>query len=465
VRWRQSGGSGGGGGGGGGGGPAFAPAPRLAAPAEALYLRPLGPSSAPTSSSSSASSAATLPALLDAGEIARRRAAPALRDTPLSLSHAHAASSEALPAPPAPPLSLALTLSPPVALAGAVRLGAGAAWFGGCNCALACEAAHKATNPWSDSEKLIFCDRFMQFPKDFGAIAAGLPNKTPADCVAFYYAAKSVAGFKLRLKAQANGLKRSGRQHTLAGWLQACGAARDLGVPVHADTVRGGGLRERAKKVVNAAQRVGDLSYSRLLLHPGPYARVAALHRFLVAPLPLAAPPPAAAPLLQAADLSRQLIAATATATAAAAGAGAGAGGDRAAAERPGAADFGSAGRSSSASASSASASASASPAAVLAAANAHAAAALGASPASLALSGVQPPPASSLAAAVPKDARNEFVFAYGHGHASLPWGSKFGDKVLAAQEDESDGRDNARGLDPLSSTLPPPVSAGAGAR
>ena len=92
-------------------------------------------------------------------------------------------------------------------------------------------------------------------------------------------------------------------------------------------------------------------------------------------------------------------------------------------------------------SASSASASASASPAAVLAAANAHAAAALGASPASLALSGVQPPPASSLAAAVPKDARNEFVFAYGLGSTTLPWGARFGDRVAADADDGIEAR------------------------
>ena len=46
-------------------------------------------------------------------------------------------------------------------------------------------------------------------------------------------------------------------------------------------------MRGGAKKVVNVVARVGDLSYSRLFVHPGPYARVATLHRLLVAPMPL----------------------------------------------------------------------------------------------------------------------------------------------------------------------------------
>ena len=82
-----------------------------------------------------------------------------------------------------------------------------------------------------------------------------------------------------------------------------------------------------------------------------------------------------------------------------------------------------------------------------------QAAAALGATPQSLALSGIAVPSA----AAVPKDARNEFIFAYGHGNTSLPWGSKFGDRIAA---------DDDRDVDPQASTLPtaPAAAAGAGA-
>ena len=45
-------------------------------------------------------------------------------------------------------------------------------------------------NPWSDIEKCIFLDRFLQHPKDFKKIASFLKNKSTRDCVAFYYDSK-----------------------------------------------------------------------------------------------------------------------------------------------------------------------------------------------------------------------------------------------------------------------------------
>ncbi|KAF8637871.1 hypothetical protein AX17_002497 [Amanita inopinata Kibby_2008] len=40
---------------------------------------------------------------------------------------------------------------------------------------------------WTEEEKKIFLDKFAAYPKQFGIIADFLPNKTPAQCVAFYY--------------------------------------------------------------------------------------------------------------------------------------------------------------------------------------------------------------------------------------------------------------------------------------
>lgn len=75
-------------------------------------------------------------------------------------------------------------------------------------------AGRRCINPWSDAEKLIFADAFLQvglcvwgvggwgrfrggtrvaacqFPKDFDRIASFLVNKSVSDCVAFYYDTK-----------------------------------------------------------------------------------------------------------------------------------------------------------------------------------------------------------------------------------------------------------------------------------
>ena len=143
-----------------------------------------------------------------------------------------------------------------------------------------------------------------------------------------------MAGYKARLKAVAVAVRRRTPRN---GWLHATGAARDVGVPVHSDLVRGLAAGNKVRsgamlvvvckgghypadvrtagrysrrcnalawhvpcallQVVSGAggsrAGVSELAYSRLLIHPGPYARVHALHRFATLPLPLSA---AAAP-------------------------------------------------------------------------------------------------------------------------------------------------------------------------
>ena len=62
------------------------------------------------------------------------------------------------------------------------------------------EADLLITNLWTDTEKCIFLDRFMQHPKDFRKIASFLRNKTAKDCVQFYYDSKQTVPYKLALK-------------------------------------------------------------------------------------------------------------------------------------------------------------------------------------------------------------------------------------------------------------------------
>ncbi|PWN41800.1 hypothetical protein IE81DRAFT_291354, partial [Ceraceosorus guamensis] len=43
---------------------------------------------------------------------------------------------------------------------------------------------------WSEEEKITFEKRYLLFPKQFGKIAAALPDKTPSQCVRYYYLTK-----------------------------------------------------------------------------------------------------------------------------------------------------------------------------------------------------------------------------------------------------------------------------------
>ncbi|KAJ7037894.1 hypothetical protein C8F04DRAFT_384857 [Mycena alexandri] len=48
-------------------------------------------------------------------------------------------------------------------------------------------APYTGINDWTETEKELFLDKYAAFPKQFGAIASFLPNKTPSQCVDFYY--------------------------------------------------------------------------------------------------------------------------------------------------------------------------------------------------------------------------------------------------------------------------------------
>lgn len=68
----------------------------------------------------------------------------------------------------------------------------------------------RIANAWSDMEKCIFLDRFLQFPKDFRKISSFLRNKTTKDCVRFYYDSKQYVPYKAALKEHVGRRKRRG---------------------------------------------------------------------------------------------------------------------------------------------------------------------------------------------------------------------------------------------------------------
>lgn len=64
----------------------------------------------------------------------------------------------------------------------------------GCNCSRA--VAEATRKEWTDIERCIFLDKFLQFPKDFKRIASFFRNKTTEDVIAFYYDTKKVCDYK-----------------------------------------------------------------------------------------------------------------------------------------------------------------------------------------------------------------------------------------------------------------------------
>jgi len=77
------------------------------------------------------------------------------------------------------------------------------------------------TNMWSDMEKCIFLDRFLQHPKDFRKIASFLRNKSTKDCIAFYYDSKQSVPYKKALKEHIMRRKRRGDYHVWDATIQA----------------------------------------------------------------------------------------------------------------------------------------------------------------------------------------------------------------------------------------------------
>lgn len=73
-----------------------------------------------------------------------------------------------------------------------------------CNCPAALEEYRKRLNLWTDVEKCIFLDKFLQHPKNFMRISSFLPRKSPEDVVQFYYDSKTSIDYKTLLKEAVN---------------------------------------------------------------------------------------------------------------------------------------------------------------------------------------------------------------------------------------------------------------------
>lgn len=68
---------------------------------------------------------------------------------------------------------------------------------------------------WTDDEVEIYKQRFAKYPKQFGHIAAGLPNKTQAQCVQFYYLyKKALIDFREAVAAYGQSKRRRGGRKT-----------------------------------------------------------------------------------------------------------------------------------------------------------------------------------------------------------------------------------------------------------
>ena len=122
---------------------------------------------------------------------------------------------------------------------------------------LADEEERRNINIWSDMEKCIFFDRFMQHPKDFRRIASFLTRKSTKDCIAFYYNSKKTVPYKHALKEFLQRKKCRGDVVPWAATIQAC---LSMGA-----VIKAGSSPERPLKFILPES---DFTYSTRLFHP-----------------------------------------------------------------------------------------------------------------------------------------------------------------------------------------------------
>ena len=70
---------------------------------------------------------------------------------------------------------------------------------------------YNCRNVWTDREKDVFKEKFLQHPKNFGMIAQNLERKSVSDCVQYYYLTKKSVNFKQQLRRAKVRGRRGGR--------------------------------------------------------------------------------------------------------------------------------------------------------------------------------------------------------------------------------------------------------------
>lgn len=128
------------------------------------------------------------------------------------------------------------------------------------------EEEESKINPWTDIEKCIFLDRFLQDPKNFSKIASVLRNKSTKDCVNFYYSSKQIIPYKQALREYQMRKKRryyysaSSDLNSQHHWEATIQAALSVGATVTKGT-------SSEKPLVFSLPR-SDNTFDMQLLHP-----------------------------------------------------------------------------------------------------------------------------------------------------------------------------------------------------
>ena len=98
----------------------------------------------------------------------------------------------------------------------------------GCNCAKQVDKLERVSRVWTDMEKCIFVDKFMQYPKNFHKISSFLVNRTTRECIQFYYDSKAVIPYKSLLREFDN--RKRGVKNN---WSHTCQAALSMGSVIY----------------------------------------------------------------------------------------------------------------------------------------------------------------------------------------------------------------------------------------
>ena len=111
---------------------------------------------------------------------------------------------------------------------------------------------------WTDEEVETYKQRFAKYPKQFGHIAAGLANKTQAQCVQFYYLyKKALIDFREAVTTYGQSKRRRGGRKTdkKKGGLLADIRQHDAEVSKEQDPVKQRATARRRRESARAAQR------------------------------------------------------------------------------------------------------------------------------------------------------------------------------------------------------------------